>query len=131
MYRDIFQQKVIITMFGSSLPPVVCRRAHILFTLFVCLVFNTYCVVLCCCFIVLCCVVLCCVVLLFYFSPSCLPYVACFSGLSTFDCPFCILVLCLFIACCLNTNLFLFFRIKACWFNYGELNKLIQQTVIL
>jgi len=24
-----------ITMFGSSLPPVVCRRAHFLFTLFV------------------------------------------------------------------------------------------------
>jgi hypothetical protein len=23
------------TMFGSSLPPVVCRRAHLLFTLFV------------------------------------------------------------------------------------------------
>jgi hypothetical protein len=24
-----------ISMFGSSLPPVVCRRAHVLFTLFV------------------------------------------------------------------------------------------------
>jgi hypothetical protein len=23
------------TMFGSSLPPIVCRRAHVLFTLFV------------------------------------------------------------------------------------------------
>jgi len=36
------------TMFGSSLPPVVCRRAHVLFTLFVfvCAVMvNTYCVV--------------------------------------------------------------------------------------
>ena len=43
------------TMFDSSLPPVVCRRAHVLFTLFaicVCLrivVFNTYCT--CCIFI--------------------------------------------------------------------------------
>ena len=37
---------VIKTMFGTSLPPVVCRRAHVLFTLFVfaCLIVvsNTY-----------------------------------------------------------------------------------------
>ena len=36
------------TMFGSSLPPVVCRMNDVLFTLvvFVCeVVFNTYCVV--------------------------------------------------------------------------------------
>jgi hypothetical protein len=33
------------TMFGSSVPPVVCRRAHVLFTLFVfvCLVFTSGC----------------------------------------------------------------------------------------
>jgi hypothetical protein len=50
------------TMFGSSLPPVVCMWAHVLVTLFVfvcCLrivVSNTYCVVF-----------------LFCFSPSCVP----------------------------------------------------------
>ena len=33
------------TMFCSSLPPVVCRMAHTLFTLFVFVVSNTYCVV--------------------------------------------------------------------------------------
>ena len=27
-----------LCLFGSSLPPVVCRRAHVLFMLFVCLV---------------------------------------------------------------------------------------------
>ena len=36
-------------MFGSSLPPVVCRRSHVLFTLFVfvyvIVVSNTFCVV--------------------------------------------------------------------------------------
>ena len=35
-------------IFGSSLPPVVCRRAHVIFTLFVCVrivVSNTYCIV--------------------------------------------------------------------------------------
>jgi predicted membrane protein len=37
-------------MFGSSLPPVVCTSAHVLFTLFVCFFFrivvsNRYCVV--------------------------------------------------------------------------------------
>ena len=31
-------------LFGSSLPPVVCRRAHVLFTLYVCLfVFTSSC----------------------------------------------------------------------------------------
>ena len=44
-------------MFGSSLPPVVYRRAHVLFTLFVLFVYivlsNTYCVVLCFCFVFL------------------------------------------------------------------------------
>ena len=56
----------IITMFGSSLPAVVCRRSHVLFTLFLfVLVFffwgggrivvsNTYCVVFLFCFFVLC-----------------------------------------------------------------------------
>ena len=37
-----------LCLFGSSLPPPVCRRIHVLFTLFVCLcivVSNTYCVV--------------------------------------------------------------------------------------
>jgi len=45
-------------MFGSSLPPVVCRRAYVLFT---------------------------CVVV--FLSSSCVPYVASFSGLFIFDCP--------------------------------------------
>jgi hypothetical protein len=60
-----------------SLPPAVCRRAHVLFTLFVfvcVLMSTTYCVVF-----------------LFCFSSSCVPYVASFSGLPIFDCPFSIL----------------------------------------
>ena len=59
------------------LPAVVCRRAHVLFTLFVfvcVLMSTTYCVVF-----------------LFCFSSSCVPYVASFSGLPIFDCPFSIL----------------------------------------
>jgi hypothetical protein len=32
---DVLYDFCIKTMFGSSLPPVVCRRAHVLFTLFV------------------------------------------------------------------------------------------------
>ena len=55
-------------MFGSSLPPNVCRRAYVLCTLFVCV-----CVKLCPTHIVL---------FLFCFSSSCVPYVASFSGLS-------------------------------------------------
>jgi len=60
-------------MFSSSLPPVVCRRADVLFTLFVfaCVVVsNTYCVVF-----------------LFCFSLPCVHYDASFSGLSIFDYP--------------------------------------------
>ena len=57
------------TMLGSSLPLVVCRRSHVLFTLFVfvyvIVVSNAYCVVFLLC--------------LFW---SCVPYVACFSVLS-------------------------------------------------
>ena len=48
--------------FCSSLPPVVCRRAHVLFTLHI-VVSNTYCAVL-----------------LFCFSLSCVPYDGGFSG---------------------------------------------------
>ena len=42
-------------MFGSSLPPVVCRRAHVLFTLciFVCLQWCPTHIVLCFCFVFL------------------------------------------------------------------------------
>jgi len=57
----------IITMFSSFLHPVVCRRTHVLFTLFLfaCIVMsNTYCVVF-----------------LFCFSSSYVSYVASFSGL--------------------------------------------------
>jgi hypothetical protein len=91
------------TMFGSSLPPVVCKRAHVLFTLFVfvCVYWCPTHIMLCVCFVFLrlvypmlpvslCCVmfvfVLCtlcclfpCVVLCL--SSSCVPYVACFSVL--------------------------------------------------
>ena len=67
-----------MAMFDSSLPPVVCRRAHVLFKLsvFVCVVVsNTYCVVLCCVlyYFVLC--ILCCQ----------------FLCVVLFDCPFGIL----------------------------------------
>ena len=59
------------SQFGSFLPLVVCRRAHVLFTC-VCLrvmVSNTYCVVF-----------------LFCFCLSCVACVANFSRLSIFDC---------------------------------------------
>ena len=61
-------------MFGSSLPPVVCRSAHVLFILFVFVCVQkcpTHCVVFFVCF-----------------SLSCVPYAASFSVLSIFDCPF-------------------------------------------
>jgi len=55
-------------MFGSSLPTVVCMRAHVLFTLFVfvCIKWHPTHIVLC-------------------FSSSIVPYVASFSGLLIFD----------------------------------------------
>ena len=87
-----------LCLFGSSLPPVVCTRTHVLFTLFVfvrflftssCLQYEDSCLinVICEC---LCIVVSTtyCVVILFCLSSSCVPYVASFSGLSIFDCPF-------------------------------------------
>jgi hypothetical protein len=45
-------------MLGSSLPPVVCRRTHVLFTYVICVCLrtvlsNTYCFVLCFCFVLL------------------------------------------------------------------------------
>jgi hypothetical protein len=49
-YCDVCCDFRIETMFGSSLPPVVCRRVHVLFTLFV----HVQCI-------------LCCVVVLFVF----------------------------------------------------------------
>jgi hypothetical protein len=72
-YCDIRYDFRIETMFGSSLPPVVWRRVHVLFTLFVfvlrLMLSNT-----------LCCVFVC-------FSLSCILYIlyiAIFSGLSFF-----------------------------------------------
>ena len=65
-------------MFYSSLPPTVCRRAHaFIYVICVCLrivVSNAYCVVFLLCL-----------------SSSCVPYVASFSGLSIYDCPYGIL----------------------------------------
>jgi hypothetical protein len=66
------------TMFESFLPPVVCRRACVLFTLFV-FVYVKWCPTHKC------------VVFLFYFSSSFVSYVASFCGLSIFNCPFGIL----------------------------------------
>jgi hypothetical protein len=61
-------------MFDSSLHIVVCRSAHVLFTLFVCLfVYNGVRHILC---------------FLLSLSSSCVVNVASFSGLSIFDCPF-------------------------------------------
>jgi len=71
---DVHYNFCIKTIFGSYLPPVVCRRVHVLFTLFV--GFFAYCGVqhiLCCVFVL--------------FLSSCIPYVAGFSGLSFFDSP--------------------------------------------
>ena len=64
------------TMFGSSLPPVVCRVTHVLFTLFV-FVWEQWCpkhIVLSFCFVCL-------------RLVSCIPYDVTFSGLSIADCP--------------------------------------------
>jgi len=55
-------------MFGSSLPPVVGSRAHVQFTLFVCVCIQRYPTHIVLCF--------CCLV------SSCVPYVASFSGMS-------------------------------------------------
>jgi len=58
-------------MLGTFLPPRVCKKAHVIYVICVCLrimVSNTYCVVF-----------------LFCFSLACVPYVAIFSGLSIFD----------------------------------------------
>ena len=73
-------------MFSSFLPPVVCRSAHVLFTLFMfvgvrmsylrylCLfVYSGVQHIVCCAFIL---------------SSSCVLYVDSFSGLSIFDQPF-------------------------------------------
>jgi hypothetical protein len=61
------------TMFGSSLPPVVCMSAHVFICVCLCIVVcNTYCF----CFV---------------FRRLEKPYVASFSGLLIFDCPFGIL----------------------------------------
>ena len=74
---DVSYDFCIKTMFGSSLPPAVCKRAHVLSTFFVLLgivVSNTYYVVF-----------------LFGISSSCIHYFVSFSGLSNFDCSFSIL----------------------------------------
>ena len=62
------------TMFGSSLPPVVCRMSHLLFTLFV-----IVCALWCPTHIVLC--------FRSVFSSSCVLYIASFSGLFMFLLP--------------------------------------------
>jgi hypothetical protein len=78
--RSEFRVVMSVTMFGSSLPPVVCRRAYVLFTLFV-----FACVKKCPTYIVLC---FCCVCLRLV---SCVRNVVSFSGFSIFDFPFGIL----------------------------------------
>jgi len=67
------------TMFGSTLPLVVCRKARVLFTLSIFLLAHhgVQHILGCVCF---------CLLLVF-----CVSNVACFSGLSIFDCPTCII----------------------------------------
>ena len=62
------------TMFGFSLPPVVCRRSHVLFTLFV---YSGVQHILCCVFCFVC-----------LRLELCISNVASFSGLSILDYPF-------------------------------------------
>jgi hypothetical protein len=71
---DVSYEFRIKTMIGSSLPPVLCRAACIVYVMygwFRIMVSDTYCVVVLCCF-----------------SSSCVPYVASFSRLYIFYCPF-------------------------------------------
>jgi len=65
------------TMFGSPLPPVFCRRAHVLFTLFVLIAHSGVQHILCCGFR-----------FVSLRLVSCVPSVTSFSGLSIFSCPF-------------------------------------------
>jgi hypothetical protein len=67
---DVCYDICIQTMFGSSLPPVVCKSVHVLLTWFVFVWSSTYCVVF-----------------FLFFSSSCVSYVASFSGLSFFIAP--------------------------------------------
>jgi hypothetical protein len=83
---DVRYDLHIITMFGSSLPPVVCRRAHVQFMLFVCF-FEHSSVhhILCCVFPFVC------------LRPvSCVPSVAScpFTIASSFSLTFIYLILC-------------------------------------
>ena len=71
-FCDVRYDFRITTMFSSSLPTVVCRRAHVLFTLFA--LFANIGVQYILCFVFV------------FFSLSCLSYVASFSGLSMYDC---------------------------------------------
>ena len=64
------------TMFGSCLPPVFCRRAHVLFTLFVLFAHNGVQHILCCGFR-----------FVSLRLVSCVPNVVSFSGLSIVICP--------------------------------------------
>jgi len=118
-------------MFGSSFPPVDCRRAHVLFTLFVfvwhIVVFNTYCIVLC---------------VLFCFSSTCVPCVASLSGLFFIDCPFSIFQL-LFIsiaydnpyvcACAISVHrsLYILYRLQTCSRLEYRINQSINQSINL
>ena len=74
---------------GSSLFMVVCGRVRHCFWLFVGGLMLLFCVVCVCLSIVMSGTY--CVVYLFCFSSSCIPYVASFSELSIFDCPFSVL----------------------------------------
>jgi len=69
--QKTYYDDCIKTMFGSSIPPVVCMRVHVLITLFVFVCVHSGVQHM------LCCVFVC-------FTSSCVPYVASFSGLSIF-----------------------------------------------
>jgi hypothetical protein len=75
MSRDVRYDFRIKTNFGSSLPPLVYRRSHVVFTLYVFVweYWSPTHIVLC-----------------FYFAchSSCIPYGVNSSGLSIFDCSF-------------------------------------------
>ena len=69
--RSAFRVVISVTIFGSSFPPVVCKRADVLILRYLCLFVHSGVKHILCC-------------VLFCFSSSCVPDVASFSGMSIF-----------------------------------------------
>ena len=116
MCEYLYNKHFIKTIFGSSLPLVVCMMVHVLFTFLRLFAYSGVKHILCSVFVL-------------FFFVLCVPYIASFSGLSIFYCPFGILLR-LFLLIKIHANILCETIANSYWYLSSNICSFLQTTHI-